>query len=213
MTDHLTDHLTEFERQSMADESLGTADRPRVEAHLRTCAECAADIKRLRALLALAKAEPVATFGDQWPAIRARIDGKKSASLGGHTYIGWGGRLVVTGLVAAGLLAAVLLGRTRSTAGPSSEPFDTLALGAAADSARMYDEQAKALLAQLELSRAMLRPEAVRAIDRDLAVVDSAITEVRVALAKDPRNAQLERMLAESLRHKVDILRSVGNAG
>jgi cytochrome c-type biogenesis protein CcmH/NrfG len=68
------------------------------------------------------------------------------------------------------------------------------------------------LLNQLELRRSMLRPEAVVAIDHDLRVVDSAIAELKEAIAHDPNNPALRRLLASSYRQKVDVLKRVGNA-
>ena len=84
---------------------------------------------------------------------------------------------------------------------------------AVADSVSAYRGEAQALLDRLELERSMLRPEAVSAIDHDLAVVDSAIVETQVALQRDPRNPLLQQMLALSYERKVEILKRVSNAG
>jgi thioredoxin-like negative regulator of GroEL len=89
---------------------------------------------------------------------------------------------------------------------------DTASLIAVADSAHAYEEEAQTLLNQLELRRSMLRPEAVVAIDHDLRIVDSAIAELKEAIARDPTNPALRRLLASSYRQKVDVLKRVGNA-
>lgn len=216
MTEQNTQHLSEDERQSMADGTLSGPEQVRARAHLQLCDDCARDVARLEALLAHARStpDPTAATDELWPAIRARIDERKSAALPESQRHAIGSGRPVPWLIgiAAAILIALVLDRTR----PSWDGFARLTTSdttAAADSVRAYDEQAKALLAQLELSRAMLRPEAARAIDRDLAVVDSAIGELRVALAHDPRNADMQRLLAQALKQKVDILERAGNAG
>jgi hypothetical protein len=69
------------------------------------------------------------------------------------------------------------------------------------------------LLDRLELTRSMLQPGAAAAIDKDLAVVDSAIAELQTAIAREPRNRELRRLLATSYREKIEVLERVSNAG
>jgi hypothetical protein len=82
----------------------------------------------------------------------------------------------------------------------------------AADSTGFYEEQARILFNRLSLERALVRPEALASIDHDLHVVDSAIAELDAAVARDPANPVLRRLLASSYREKVDILKRVANA-
>ena len=58
----------------------------------------------------------------------------------------------------------------------------------------------------------MLRPETAEALARDLRVVDVAIAELKEAVARDPNNPALRRLLATSYRQKVDLLKRVSNA-
>jgi hypothetical protein len=80
------------------------------------------------------------------------------------------------------------------------------------DSAGAYEQQARILFNRLSLERSLLRPEALRLIDRDLHTVDAAIAELDAAVARDPNNPVLRRLLVSSYREKVDILKRVGNA-
>jgi hypothetical protein len=80
------------------------------------------------------------------------------------------------------------------------------------DSTQAYQEEAQQLLNRLELQRAMLRPEAEVALERDLKKIDVAIAELQDAIRNDPRNPALRRLLASSYRQKVDLLKRVGNA-
>jgi hypothetical protein len=118
--------------------------------------------------------------------------------------------------MAAALVVAVIAVGLRTSArrpAPGARTQATASLIAVADSAQAYEEEAQTLLNQLELRRAMLRPEAVVAIDHDLRVVDAAIAELKEAIARDPGNPALRRLLAASYRQKVDVLKRVGNAG
>ena len=81
-----------------------------------------------------------------------------------------------------------------------------------ADSSGVYAEQTRILFNRLSLERSLVRPEALRLIDRDLRVVDSAIAELNAAVKRDPYNPVLRRLLVSSYRGRVDILKRVGNA-
>lgn len=82
-----------------------------------------------------------------------------------------------------------------------------------ADSTAAYEEEAKQLLDRLELQRALLRPEAARALDDDLRTIDAAIAELQNAIVRDPKNPALRQLLASSYRQKVELLRRAENAG
>jgi hypothetical protein len=88
-----------------------------------------------------------------------------------------------------------------------------ISLVATADSARAYEDEAQALLDNLELAKARLRPDVVASFNHDLRSVDSAIVETKAAIAKDPTNRALRQLLASSYRQKVDLLKRLSNAG
>lgn len=224
MTD--TTHLTEDDRQSLADGTLPPEHLPAVDAHLRSCATCAADVARIKTLMSRVHDVPApsASLDDLWPSIRARIEQSKVVPLatsGGASSIGrrnarlaWLVGSFAT-LAAALVIAVVALADRRGQTRPSDSapPNDaTVSLIAAADSAHVYEEEAQTLLNKLELQRAMLRPEAAEALDRDLHVVDVAIAELKDAIARDPSNRALRQLLASSYRQKVDLLKRVANA-
>jgi len=213
-------HLSEAERQMLIDDSVTARRRQELETHLRDCVTCASDVARLRQVArrfsGTETAEP--SFQAVWPAIRSRIEQHKVAALdpaSGRTRrrvtLGHSGA-VAAGLVAVGLVGALLMrgpGR-RPAEGP---PPDSLgALIAVADSSQAYEAEARALLDRFELQRAMLRPEARTSIDRDLAVIDQAIAELKAAIARDPANTALRPLLAASYRQKIELLKRAGNA-
>ncbi len=59
----------------------------------------------------------------------------------------------------------------------------------------------------LREQRPRLDPRTVEVVDANLALIDSAIVEIRGALAKDPGSAYLNRSLASAMRRKLDVLR------
>jgi anti-sigma factor RsiW len=212
-------HLTEADRQTAADGTLDARRKAEVSAHLAECAECAADVARLRALLGRVRAEPPASGdeADEWPAIRARIEQGKIVPLpavAGGPRRGADWRAIFAAVAAAAAMVAVfVLSRPHANA-PSAGGAtpDSVAITAAADSTTAYREQIADLMSDLELRRGLLRTETSTAIDRDLKECDAAIAELDSAIKADPANPALRQMLAASYRRKLDVLRRVGNA-
>lgn len=218
------DHLTEGERQMLADGSLSPEDRPALEQHLRDCGECAADVERLRAFLSSARRAPgsAPVVDALWPAVRATIEARKvlpltaaplgtPASAGRRRLKAWGGGI---GALAAAVFVVLVVrgGDSGRAGGADAGPPAPSVLIAAADSAHVYEAEAQALLDRLELQRALLRPEASRALARDLEAIDVAIAELKDAIARDPGNPALRQLLASSYRQKVELLKRAGNA-
>lgn len=218
-----TTHLTEEERQTLADGSM-SADRAEVgRAHLRVCAECSVDVARLEQLTMRARhlEDPTSDLSGLWPGIRARIESAKVVTLApdsANERRSWRRLVLRMAPVAAALVVATWLGvRARDTSKPTvsaeRRPDTTGSIMFAADSVRAYEEEAQILLNRLQLTRSMLDPGAAAAIDKDLAVIDSAIAEVQTAIARDPRNPALRQLLATTYRQKIDVLKRVSNAG
>lgn len=215
-----TPHLSEDERQALADGSL-TGDRALdAQEHLRRCAACAADVGELETTMMKIRAAspPPSPLDEMWPDIRARIEQTKVLSLpnGQTTARAQWRRWIIAGvlLAAASIVAVVVLSRTPHGAADrivTTSPRDSLVL--VADSVQSYEAEAHVLLDHLEVERAVMRPEAAAIIDRDLAAIDSAIAELQIAIANDPKNPALRRLLAESYRQKIDLLKRAQNAG
>ncbi len=233
----LETHLTEDERHSFADDTLPAEQRASAEAHLAACRSCADDVARLTTLMTRIREtpapSPTAPLDDLWPTIRARIEQNKVILLAtdGGQGKGDGGRGTGGGeyrAIAAkralwlpsigGLVAAAILGILVQTRGPAVRDSTVVktdanaAFIAVVDSAHAYEQEARILLDKLELRRAMLRPETAQALAHDLHVVDVAIAELKEAVARDPNNPALRRLLATSYRQKVDLLKRVSNA-
>jgi hypothetical protein len=86
---------------------------------------------------------------------------------------------------------------------------DPAAIAALADSLRDRDGAGavhRDLLALLEERRAQLPPEVVAAVERNLAEIDRAISEIHVAFEEHPENPSLQFLLAETYRREADML-------
>lgn len=216
-------HLTEEERQGVADGTLDVAQHRDASAHLSACPDCADDVARLQTLMSRVQTAPApaASEEDLWPAIRARIEGAKVVRMNGAREGStaparrrpW--LAAASTLIAATLLVAALVEMQHVRTPPvakSARPTDVMFTNVA-DSSQAYEAEANVLLNELEMQRAMLRPNTSAALDSDLAVIDRSIDELNVAIARDPKNIALQRLLAASYREKVELLKRASNAG
>jgi hypothetical protein len=219
-----TTHLTEDERHGLADGTAPPDILARVRDHVRTCDTCAADVGRLTSFMTRIHESKTAApmTDDLWPGIRDRIEHAKlvplplSSDHATTSHAGWRvGWLVAAAAAVAVILAGVVRGRGETSGAIATPPRgeSTMSLVAIVDSAHASEQEAQELLNKVELQRALIRPEARAALDRDLRVVDVAIAELKEAIARDPNNPALRRLLASSYRQKIDLLKRVGNAG
>jgi anti-sigma-K factor RskA len=215
----MSSHLTEADRQSLADGSLDIQRRRAAEEHLAQCGECSADVRRLEALVknVRAAALPNADVGELWPDIQSRIERAKVVALHGARPVAAPRRLLRWAILSSAAVAAVvlfafpILTRNRGDVSPAEKA--PAGLIPVSDSLQSYEAEARVLLNHLEVQRAVMRPEAAAVIDRDLKTIDGAIDELKLAIANDPRNLALRQLLASSYRQKVDLLKRAGNAG
>ena len=218
-----TVHLSEHHLQGAADGSLDAEQMQMAYGHLAACESCAADVARLRTVMTRAReANPGApSLDDLWPAIRSRIEESKVVRPDAFAGPAAGARsrqpLLAMGSVAlaATLLVAALaqMQGWRPRSGDSSQPSADVAFASAADSTRVYEDESRRLLNDLEMQRAMMGPSASASLNGDLAIIDRSIAEQKEALVRDPHNVALQRLLAASYREKVELLRRANNAG
>jgi len=112
--------------------------------------------------------------------------------------------------LAAMLLVATSVALLRRSPTGSSEPMVSVApvvdLAARATSDAAADMLA-GLSAELEARRAVLSPETIAIVEQNLRAINAAIAETARALADDPGNVQLERMLAQVTRQREAFVR------
>ena len=195
-------HLEETELNDLAD---GTVVEPPEEwiAHLRWCPTCRERLERIRALLDRAGSltPEIDPGSDGWSTLRAQLTTRARAPRPPRSWIPIG----LAAAVVLGLVAVALERRARS--GGSQV--------VALDSTPASSEQSKTeqdLLAELELERGLLRPETVDQLEDELRVINAAAAELQSALARDPGNPTLRRLLAASNEQKAALLKQLGNA-
>lgn len=167
MSHPLAERLSEY-----VDGELDAADRPALEAHLETCEACRRDVTELRRVRDWLRSDPSrpsdAPSTAEWLAIEARIGRRRRMQRIG----------IAVGLLAAAAVAAIIV------IGVPSSSSTSVYANATADLETVLHEH-----------RSRLRPETVRALERSLSTIDSAITEAQQALAADPANDYVIRSI------------------
>lgn len=159
-----------------------------------------------------------------WPAVRASLDAdalREVAMQEGAVHTGSSRepsahqrrrrpRTLTPFALAAMLLVATSVALLRRSPTGSSEPMVRvapvvdLATRATPDSAA---DMLAALSAELEARRAVLSPETIAIVEQNMRAINAAIAETARALADDPGNVQLERMLAQVTRQREAFVR------
>lgn len=184
MTPHpWADRLSEY-----VDGDLDTKDRAALEQHLSGCAECrdaVAAIRRVRDWLKSDSIKPTdAPSATEWAAIAQRIaPRRRRRSL-----------IIGAGLLAAAAAFALLVGRPR----PSADSLQP---------SLVYAHATDDLETLLRDNRSRLKPETVRALERSLAMIDSAIVQAQRALAADPANDYVIRYIDRLRSNRLATLR------
>jgi hypothetical protein len=188
------------------DGSLSDIARHELEGHLRACARCRAEVAATQALVTRARALPrqFPPSADRWPDLRARTSRAK------RTVAGWrvarlAAAIAVAAMISSAVTYVAMRGATERSAVVSVEPAEGVASLARIDG--QYTDVTRELAAELDARREELSPEAIATVERSLAVIDTALAEARAALALEPDNPMLARMLAATYEQKLDLLR------
>ncbi|MEO6211145.1 MAG: hypothetical protein ABIQ10_13595 [Gemmatimonadaceae bacterium] len=215
-------HLSEEARHGAADGTLDAEGIRAAKAHIAACESCAADVARLNAVVMITRADsaPPMSQADLWPSIQLRIDASKVVPLdqrAGATVRARARRpwlaIGSTTVAAALVIAAFAEMKTWVDHAPTSQLRQSdVAFASAADSARSYEDEARRLLNEFEMERAMMGPSTSKSLESDLAIIDASIAEQKAALARDPSSVALQRLLASSYREKVELLKRANNA-
>jgi predicted anti-sigma-YlaC factor YlaD len=194
-----------------ADGSLSEGEFQEVELHLSSCAACREQERRLRLILAEARALPreLSPSRDLWAGVAQRIEaGRRGRAT---WWLGLAAAAVLVGAVSVSLLRrGDPVPASVSAPGPVTVPVSLTREGTTLGAAEQeYERAANELLAALQDRHQALSPQTLANVERNLAVIDQALNEVRAALGRDPGNKDLTRMLVSAHRKKVDTLRRV----
>ena len=212
MNDLWTNRLSEY-----IDGELDNNERAELEAHLATCGQCYAALADLREVVARAKSlkdrEPAK---DLWAGIRAGLTPARGTDRPAVRPFGRRLSFSVPQLLAASIALVLLSGGgvwltlpQRST-GQAEEQrprprIDPIGWTQSTDVAIAE------LQVALDQNEKRLDTATVRIVRKNLAVIDRAISEARMALRNDPGNAYLNLHLANTMRRKVELLRRVND--
>jgi anti-sigma factor RsiW len=217
MNDIWMNRLSEY-----LDGELDSSERPALEAHLATCGECYATLGELRQVVARAKAlqdTPPAT--DLWAGIRGRIAESTRVTPRRDQHLGLVRRRfsLTAGQLLAASVALILMSGGSVWLTLHERPSNTPAplavrqprIATVASWTGSTDVAIAELQATLEQNEKRLDSTTVRIVRQNLAMIDRAIADARIALQNDPGNAYLNLHLADTMRRKVELLRRVNN--
>jgi anti-sigma factor RsiW len=218
MHEEFTDQLSDY-----LDGELSADENAALEAHLRTCADCAAVLNDLKRVVARARTlEPRPPQTDLWPVIAARTERVAQPRKVSFTLSQLAAAAVVLMAVSGGLTmmlmrpAAPTPAETAQAVAPAPATVDAQPAAPAADDFRatpvsfadaQYDAAVSDLEKALKAGRGRLDKSTIDIVEHNLQIIDQAIAQARDALAADPANSYLSSHLVEARRRKLDLLR------
>jgi anti-sigma-K factor RskA len=199
------------------DGTLGEAERGQVEAHLESCTACRQEIASLRRLLEQAARLPhsIEPARDMWPQIADRFEQRKvvrAEFAQEERRSVWVRRILA---VAAGVVLVVVSSVTTyklTAERQDREPAVAVQGDISALRVELVSLESDYSAALTELSRTLhlrrdrLSPETVEVVEKNLQIIDAAITEASEALDADPGNPYLLLAVASMYKEKVDLL-------
>jgi anti-sigma factor RsiW len=218
-------HPEEARINEYVDGTLGADERAELERHFAECASCrtlADDLRELTlAARNLAPTEPPATAWRRLETALRTEPGKRetdSARLSrarGFRYAAYGLAAAAVLIVATAVGLRVSPGRRQPTAAPATT--STTAVAAPGDAAQSveaelraaeahYDNAIKGLEQIANANQGSLDPATAATLQKNLAVIDQAITESRAAVQAQPNSEPAQQSLLENFRTKVAVL-------
>ena len=226
-------HPTDTILDGYADGTLSAAERPGVEQHLAGCAACREMVDDLREILRGAadlelRQPPVRAWSRLERAIKMESAHAApiAAAPGAHPNVG-AARLKfarapwLTGLAAAAaILLATVVGlryapaRHTEPAGPASGASAAITAGEAAQSIETelrqaeahYEKAIKGLEAIANSEQSELDPRTAATLQKNLAVIDQAISESRAAVRAQPASEPAQQSLIDGFKTKIGLL-------
>ncbi|HWZ29371.1 MAG TPA: zf-HC2 domain-containing protein [Gemmatimonadales bacterium] len=225
--DRWTDRLSEY-----LDDTLTQAEREALDAHLTTCEACRETLDELRRVVDRARGlDDRPPTKDLWSGIATRIGSGGTAVVSidqartARTPARTSRRLSFSmpQAIAAGIAlvlvssGAVWLALRTPTQQVATDPKTTDSLMRNASWRRGVDSTVNGMVEQLrgtlDSNRSRLDTSTVRILEKNLAIIDSAIAQARRALDQDPGNNYLTHHLADTMRRKADLLRRASALG
>ncbi len=211
----------------LVDGQLTAAEQRHVEQHLAGsegvagCAACGSRLASLEQLLAQVDSLPrsIPPESDLWPGLAPRLTVRARRATAGV----WRHRLrqvaaAVAFMTLGGALSQILLpawrggvGEPAVAAGAVDDGIDRRKADFALAEADFLRAK-EALWAAVYISHDAASPATREVVERNLAVIAGAISELRAALEADPGNGQLEGLLLARHRSEIDLLQRLARA-
>jgi hypothetical protein len=204
------------------DDELSPDERLRVERHLAECSACRTATGEIRSLVDAASKLPrgISPGRDLYPDIRNRIerhDLATPADLATPPVHRTRWMALAASLLIVAIAGSVALWMREDTGGTPSEVAPTGGVIPAAHNetgsfeaaVREYTDAATMLEVAIEERRDKYSPETLDVLERNLAIIDQAIDEVRAALEADPSSHGSTLLLTAMHEQKVELLRKV----
>ena len=201
MNEHVLEQLDDY-----VDGSLDAASAEQVRLHLAGCAQCRVQERQLRSLLAAASGLPdsIEPPPEVWQGVRLRTierGRQRRTALWGMRY-----HLATAALLLIVLSSGATLLLMRG-GHPAERSVAVQATGAALTAAEQeYVRTANELEARLAARGADIDTVTVRVVRENLLIIDQAIAEARNALARDPQNPNLGRLISTNYKRKIQVL-------
>ena len=218
-------HPSDATLNEYVDQGLTAAERGAVDVHLRECSVCRAMIADLEQLRTVAGGlEPIApparvwtriesVIGHQSPVTSPRSSVSKIARLTTPdwrltTTVGWLAAAAVLVLAATAGLRLVRVSRPEAPPAATVESAPTAqSVEAELKQAEQHYQKAIAGLEQIaNAEKSVLDPNTAATLQKNLAVVDQAISESRAALREQPTSEPAQGSLLENFKAKIALL-------
>src|SRR5262245_41326300 len=218
-------HPNETAIHDYVDETLGAAERAEVERHLASCGECRALVADLREIRRVAgsldlREPPVRAWGRIERAIR--LEGEHSAEQASGVHGLLRSKAMWTWMAAAAVLVlAVVTGlrynpRSATTGAPAATQAGAASGQARSDAAQVeaelrqaaehYENAIKGLEQIANAEQGELDPRTAATLQKNLSVIDQAISESRAALRAEPTSEPAQQSLIDSFKTKMALL-------
>lgn len=217
-------HISEPVLNDYVDGLLDAAESAAITAHLETCDACRREAHALGGILADLQALPrsIEPARDLRPGIAERL-AQTERPVVRRAYARWLplSAAAVLLIATSSLLTRWLVLRSvtqdaRPVASAPIVPSTTAPSAQLASFQReeqRYVSEATRLQRALEQQQSRLSPETQTIVQRNVAIIDRAIAESRAALAHDPANRDLTRLVLSAYQQKIALLRGAGAMG
>jgi hypothetical protein len=191
---------------------LSESRRIEVERHIESCHACRAELDRANGLYALVDGLPrdIAPPHDLWKGINGRIEHEKRRRAGMRGALPY---LAAAAALVIGLSGSLFLpgapwrsekGRLAYRARPIPASFREYP--DLAQSQVTFEAARSELYAALEARKGSFSKETMRVLEKNLGIIDNAVSEIRGALEKDPGNATLSSFLFAAYENEIRVL-------